>query len=54
MDYKKIYKAANYFEAHFIKGLLKKNSIGKKYINGQKDVVEIISLWMKVIYRQTH
>ena len=32
MDYKKIYKAANYYEAHFIKGLLKKNSIKSKLI----------------------
>ena len=32
MDYKIIYKAANSYEAHFIKGLLKKYSIESKLL----------------------
>ena len=32
MNYEKIYKAANSYEAHFIKGLLKKHSIESKLL----------------------
>ena len=32
MNYEKIYKAANSYEAHFIKGLLKKYSIESKLL----------------------
>ena len=39
MNYKKVYKAANSYEAHFIKGLLKKYSIESKLLGENLSIV---------------
>jgi hypothetical protein len=39
MNYKKVYKAANSYEAHFIKGLLKKYSIESKLLGENLAIV---------------
>ena len=39
MNYEKVYKAANSYEAHFIKGLLKKYSIESKLLGENLSIV---------------
>ena len=39
MNYEKVYKAANSYEAHFIKGLLKKYSIESKLLGESLSIV---------------
>jgi len=39
MNYKKVYKATNSYEAHFIKGLLKKYSIESKLLGENLAIV---------------